>query len=65
MFFGSTIFITGLLGLAGFYFDTGNHTPSQASFGIDDSIFAVIGGLLIFRAAKSHTVEHNSRNDLK
>lgn len=55
MFLGSTILITGLLGLIGFYFDTGNHTTSQAAFGIDDSEIAVIGGLLIFRASKSCT----------
>ena len=55
MLLGSTLLITGLLGLVGFYFDTGNHTSSQTAFGIDDSVIAVIGGLLIFRAAKSYT----------
>ncbi|MBL4781030.1 MAG: hypothetical protein JKX92_02205 [Porticoccaceae bacterium] len=52
MLFGSTMFISGLLGLIGFYFDTGNHTTLQASSGIDYSVIAVIGGLLIFRSAK-------------
>ncbi|OUS14215.1 hypothetical protein A9Q89_00335 [Gammaproteobacteria bacterium 53_120_T64] len=55
MLFGSTLLITGLLGLIGFYFDSGNPTSSPAAFGIDDSVIAVIGGLLIFRAAKSYT----------
>lgn len=65
MFLGSTILVTGLLSLAGFYFDAGNSTTPQTSFGIVRSVMYLIGGPLIFHAAKRYTVEHTSNNDLK
>ncbi len=65
MFLGSTIVIAGLLGLTNSFFDTVNPTSTQTSFGIFDSIKAVIGGTFMFLVAKKYTVGHTSNNDLK
>ena len=61
MFLESTI----VVGLTGSFFDTGNPTSTQTSFGIFDSIKAVIGGTFMFLVAKKHTVGHTSNNDLE